>query len=115
MNQPQRIVLVLYCLLLTYCAAWIPWCVRPNYPHRQYERVGYGWLWAGPYRTAPVVYNPPIKAPDGMTILGEEDLRSSGEDVTAMPDWPLIAMRVLAGSGLFAVAFLLAGSRCVSH
>jgi hypothetical protein len=44
-NKPQRIVLVLYCVLLTYCCVWIPWYVSNDQDH---VNIGYGWLWNGP-------------------------------------------------------------------
>ncbi len=45
MNRAQRLVLILYCLLLAYCCVWVPWHLvqGPNS-----VRSGYGWLWTGP-------------------------------------------------------------------
>jgi len=45
MNRSQRIVAVLYCLLVVYCCVWVPWYVI-QYTHR--IRMGYAWLWAAP-------------------------------------------------------------------
>jgi hypothetical protein len=59
MSRTQRILLFLYCLLLAYSSIWIPWHrhVSATIPHwyaRNYIRLGYGWLWAGP-RAAPTL------------------------------------------------------------
>jgi hypothetical protein len=79
MNKAQRIVLILYCLLLVYCCVWIPW--RFGQPD-DYLRVGYGWLWAGPVEADPLL---------------------------AAPELPLIFLRIAAATALSAAAFLLAG------
>jgi len=110
MTRAQRVVGVVYCLLLAYCCVWIPWHVRLRYPAGAYERVGYGWFWAGPYRSTPITYEPPLKMPNGMTILREEDPRSNWIDLTAEPDLQLMGIRLLLAtafsSGLFFLASL---------
>ena len=63
MNLPQRIVLVIYCLLLVYCCLWIPFHVqtyRQGVGSTGYYRMGYAWLWIGPDRYA---------TPDGPLIV----------------------------------------------
>ena len=81
MNLPQRIVLVLYCLLLVYCCLWIPFHVqtyRQGVGSTGYYRMGYAWLWIGP-------------------------------DRYATPDLSLIVLRLVAATALSSAAFLLAG------
>lgn len=109
MNKAQRVVLILSCLLLVYCCVWIPWHVRLRYPSGAYERVGYGWVWAGAYRSTPIVYNPPIKSSNGLEILGEVDLRSSWVDLNAEPDLRLMILRFVATTALAGFVFLVAG------
>lgn len=109
MNRAQRITLIAYCSLFAYCCLWIPWHVKLRYPPGPYERVGYGWVWAGPYRSAPIVHDPPIKTSEGFQVLSEEDPRSRWADLTAEPDLPLMALRFAAATALSAAAFLFAG------
>jgi hypothetical protein len=81
MNLPQRIVLVIYCVLLVYCCLWIPFHVqtyRQGVGSTGYYRMGYAWLWIGP-------------------------------DRYATPDGPLIVLRLVAATALSSAAFLLAG------
>lgn len=109
MNRMQRIAVILYCFLLAYCCLWVPWHVRLRSPSGAYERVGYGWVWAGPYRSAPIIYNPPENIGNGYTVLSAEDPRSSWEDITAEADLPLMGIRFLAATAVSAAAFLIAG------
>jgi hypothetical protein len=107
-NKSQRMIVVTYCLLLAYCCLWVPWHVKLRYPQGASERAGYGWVWAGPYRSPDVVYNPPRKIPGtDAEILGEVDLDPSPLD--AMPDFPRIALRIIATTSLFAAVFLAIG------
>src|SRR5207237_9733127 len=81
MNLPQRIVLVIYCLLLVYCCLWIPFHVqtyRQGVGSTGYYRMGYAWLWIGP-------------------------------DRYATPDATLILARLVSASALSSAAFLLPG------
>jgi hypothetical protein len=81
MNRSQRIVLVLYCLLIVYCCVWIPWHVVTgpmNDGPTDQVRVGYGWLWSGP---------------------------SSAPDPVPSPDLPIIGLRLLAASAIAGAAF----------
>lgn len=79
MSRVQRLVLILYCLLIVYCCVWVPWHLAQG-PDR--VRVGYGWLWAGPSNT-------PI------------------DSTLTTPNLPVIALRLLASTAL-AGAFVLA-------
>jgi hypothetical protein len=82
MKRAQRIVVILYCLLLTYCFVWIPWheparhfaegAIRPA------EDLGYGWLWAVP-------------------------------DSYAAPDLQRMALRFVAATAVAAAFFFMAG------
>ena len=80
MNRSQRIVLVLYCLLVVYCCVWVPWHIRSP---REW-RSGYGWLWAGP--------------------LSTEVFPGHGPYHT--PDLPIIGLRLLASTALAGAAFV---------
>ena len=93
MNRPQRIVAVLYCLLIVYCCVWVPWHVILNpaaeptsfNPFNGLQlRIGYGWLWDGP-----------------------ENLGRIGKSST--PDLPIIGLRLLAVTALGGAAFWAAG------
>lgn len=46
MTKAQRIVLIVYCLLVLYCCVWVPWHFVP--PDQVQVRAGYAWLWIGP-------------------------------------------------------------------
>jgi hypothetical protein len=107
MKQAQRVVLILYCLSLAYCCTWIPWHVKRRYPEGAYNRAGYGWVWAGPYRSPDVVYNPPVRSSNGLEILGEVDLDPSPLD--AIPDLPRIALRIVTATSLSLALFLIVG------
>ena len=96
MNRPQRIVLILYCLLLAYCCVWIPWHshMSPALSHGyadSYIRLGYGWLW-----------------------IGSLDIGGYAAYATATPDLPLIQLRLIAATAIGVAAFLLAGIRRMS-
>ena len=44
MTPLQRIVVVLYCLLVAYCCLWVPWHVTGLAAVGQVQ-LGYGWIW----------------------------------------------------------------------
>jgi len=44
MNRSQRIVAVLYCLLVVYCCVWVPWHVK--LPEVGEVQLGSRWLWS---------------------------------------------------------------------
>jgi hypothetical protein len=126
MNAPQRIVLIGYCILVTYCCLWVPWRVEYNpvseYARVRYMREGYGWLWAGPRI---LVERRPEVAPSsagGWTVVGEEDAPSTKQAVKppaagvlqpgliyAEPDSRVIVLRLIAATAVSGVAFLAAG------
>lgn len=50
MNKPQRIVLILYCLLVVYCCVRVPLCgMESGYRFL----AGYGWIWTAPTSLTP--------------------------------------------------------------
>jgi len=81
MNRTQRIIVIVYCLLLAYCCLWVPWHLVQGPDH---IRAGYGWLWIGPS-------NPPYYA------------------FLTTPDLPIIALRFLATTVICGAAFLIPG------
>jgi hypothetical protein len=84
MNTAQRIILIVYCVLLLYCCLWIPWHIHvyaSDYRHFPDQRVGYGWLWAGPISGWNARY--------------------------ATPDIPLILLRILAVTAIAGIALLI--------
>ena len=93
MNRAQRIVLILYFLLLTYCCVWIPWRFQIHSPSDNsgpagYYRTGYGWSWIGPNNNS--------------------QSRRYGSSYAA-PDMPLIQLRIVAVTSIAAGGFLLSG------
>jgi hypothetical protein len=78
MNRPQRVILIIYCFLLTYCFTWVPWCICQQ-GHRL--RLGYGWVWYG-------------------------STRPDYDNGLAAPDFSIIILRVLAVSAIAAAAWL---------
>jgi hypothetical protein len=92
MNRAQRIVFILYFLLLTYCCVWIPWRIQVHIPPESqrpggYYRAGYGWSWVGP--------------------SGPQSLRYDSS--FAAPDMPLIQLRIVVVTSVAAGGFLLSG------
>jgi hypothetical protein len=107
LTRSTRLVLAAYCLLVAYCLLWIPWCVSDR--RSSCERVGYGWLWAGPSpkRTVKIDFSryvvPP--PPPGF-ILDNPDPEPTWE--RARPDRELVTMRLVAASVVGGAALLLA-------
>lgn len=95
MSRAQRIVVIVYCLLLVYCCLWIPWHIP--YRNSLPQRVGYGWLWAGPALAS-------LPAPPSGFRLDYEPPWDR-----ARPDMELIALRLLAVTAISGAAFLVAG------
>jgi hypothetical protein len=89
MSKAQRIILALYCLSVVYCCVWVPWHLHMSATGERwyadsFRRIGYGWLWAGPY----------VGYPEGLY---------------ATPNVVVIGLRLLACAALAACAFLVAG------
>lgn len=105
MNKAQRIVLVVYWLLLAYCCLWIPWHVpRSSRYSTTYVRSGYGWLWTGPKN-----YCPPVPADYHRIDPCNLDDGKPTYDGTATPDHELMALQIAAVSVFGVAAFLIAG------
>ncbi|SPE42600.1 hypothetical protein SBA7_1550003 [Candidatus Sulfotelmatobacter sp. SbA7] len=113
MTRAQRIVIVVYCLLVAYCCVWVPWhatsvLTEENEDLKQNEKsvkdtgLGYAWVWS---RGGP----PPVWE-DPKTPQAEEGniIRIKWSE-TARPDTTKIALCLLAATALGAAAFLLAG------
>jgi hypothetical protein len=129
MNPLRRIVLISYCILVTYSCLWVPWRVEYNpvseYARVRYMRQGYGWLWAGPRIMVSqpdpnsFVPAPPSKGNDtpGWTVVGEESVRQVPQAglVYAEPDSRLIVLRLIAASAVAAAAFLACGFLATSR
>ena len=118
MNRPQRIVAVLYCLLVVYCCVWIPWhatavLVEEDETAKSRKttvldiRLGYAWLWsqAGP----PIQHEEELKAGDPrfLDVLTRGAIRILQQE-SETPDMVIIALRLVAATALGAAAFLLA-------
>lgn len=122
-TKVQRVVIACYCTLLVYCLVWIPWCVvlygSARLPHPPVcQRVGYGWLWAGPSQHSHVgdifdrLAETSVPAPPaGVTLDPVIVIENPDPNHVARPDMELIALRLLAATLIFAVAMLLAGLR----
>ena len=103
MNRAQRIVLILYCLLLAYCCLWIPWHVqRGSRFATTYVRSGYGWLWTGPKQYCP----PPSEHTAQLCNIDE---RIPEYDSDASPDLQLMTLRFVAVTAVSIAAFLVGG------
>ncbi len=95
MRSPLRSSLVaLYLLLACYLLTWVPWVVQ--YPTGALERVGYGYVWAGPHRDLPT-------PPPGFEI----EKPQYPHDRFARPDYGVVAMRLLSVTTLFGALFVI--------
>jgi hypothetical protein len=111
MNRGQRIIIAVYLLFVALSLMWVPWRLPdPEMP----QKLGYGFLWAGPYHpkiTVPQATattqntDPPV--PEGYSVADIFDIvaEEHREDMYAAPDYPRIALRLailtcLAGSAL---------------
>jgi hypothetical protein len=46
MTRAQRIILIVYCLLVVYCCIWVPWVF--SIPIMKDIKDGYAFIWDGP-------------------------------------------------------------------
>jgi hypothetical protein len=119
-NRPQRIVVAIYFLSLAYCFVWVPWSVTSSTRYGiDRQRLGYGWVWAGPR-----YHHPPVKQSETTeqvfnfsdidSFLGTETAEEAAQrqwDETssyAVPDLLLIPFRLTAFTATAAAMFLLA-------
>lgn len=108
----QRAVVAVYCAALVYCIIWLPWCVTlygsARFPRPPVcQRVGYGWLWAGPaqHQHAGDIFDQ-VGAQSASPVMVVENPDPSH---VARPDMELVVLRVLAATLLFVGATLLVG------
>jgi hypothetical protein len=118
MRRSQRIVSVVYCLGVAYCFVWIPWSVTSSDRYvTSHQRLGYGWIWAGPqYPEQSTEINRPQHPGTTTGTASLSDIREftphsewDGTSAYARPDFPLIILRLVALTLIFAAAFLLTG------
>ena len=84
MNRVQRIIVVIYCLLLAYCCVWIPWRETITIGgQRKFDDVVYSLVW-----DAPNTYQ-----------LGH----------AAVPDMHLIVLRIVALTAITGALFMVSG------
>jgi len=117
MSRVKRIVLALYFLLLAYSLVWIPWSITSSDKHGiRHQRLGYGWLWAGPRQPKPQrgqfslcdLDPAPANCSDVESEL-EQGQRWDAISRQATPDLYPIALRFMAISLIAASALLLIG------
>jgi hypothetical protein len=108
MSKVQRIVLVTYCLSLAYCCVWIPWSVTgPGQYGTDRQRLGYGWVWAGPrFSPAHVAHSSDFSDVDQFVM---EYNAYASVSLSAMPEMRIIALRLAAVTAVTAAALLAAG------
>src|ERR1700690_1171371 len=101
MNKSQRIVAIVYCLLVVCCTVWVPW--EMTWPKYGKVQLGYDWIWtmfAWPGPTPGEVYEkfgPHNESRRYPLAYGEPDVRS-------------IAVKLIAVTGLCGAAFLAVGN-----
>jgi hypothetical protein len=100
MSKIQRVVLALYFVSLAYCFVWIPWSAGS-------ERLGYGWVWAGP-RFSPSPARDVKDFSDVDQFVAEANAHSR-ISASAMPDTLIILFRVIATTAIAGAVFLLVG------
>ncbi|MGC1646690.1 MAG: hypothetical protein WA741_12735, partial [Candidatus Sulfotelmatobacter sp.] len=111
-------------LTLAYCFVWIPWSVTNSDRYgTNHQRLGYGWLWAGPRH--PAWPNPKQQGQFSLSDLdpappdcssvgdskGQQSERWDAASRRALPDTTLVAFRVIAISLVAASALPLVGFR----
>jgi hypothetical protein len=100
MNQVRRVLLTTYLIVVAYCLVWIPWCIPRR--NASCERVGYGWLWAGP--TGGRTYSDVPAPPPGFVLEHPEPPFH-----LARPDLELMGMRLLAATVLLGAGLACTG------
>jgi hypothetical protein len=122
MNKVQRIVLALYFLSLAYCFVWIPWSVTSSDRYgTSHQRLGYGWLWAGPrhpvwpkqqgqFSLCDLDPAPP-NCSDVEDFNTKQAERWDAVSRQALPDVTLITFRIIAISLIACSALVMSGFR----
>jgi hypothetical protein len=131
MIKTHRIVLALYFLAVAYCFVWIPWSVTSSNRYgTNHERLGYGWVWAGPqyptwskprqqgqFSVRDLDPPPGTKATTDVSDVDDFAAQQSeqrGWDAAsrhAVPDMTLVAFRVIAISLIAAGTLSLSAFR----
>lgn len=116
LSRPQRVIVSLYLLSLAYCFCWIPWLSNSSNRHgTDTERLGYGWLWAGPRYPRSLTHT---EAPKSTEPFGDVDefvaaaqAREQWDIASsyAAPDLRLIAFRLAVLTTLGGALFVAAG------
>jgi hypothetical protein len=88
MNRSQRIVLVLYCLLIVCCCVWVPW--RVVVPGDPPVRIGYAWLSSGPPGYDPMVGSPDFPSSDWNFSVSESSPGHFGQQDANKTLTPLV-------------------------
>ncbi len=99
MNRAQRIVLILYCLLLAYCCAWIPWHV--TYVTESQSSVGSETV--NPYQGEKITRSRTVYS---FIWNAPSDQRNFWIPTPAID---LILLRIVAVTAVCAAAFFLVG------
>ena len=100
MTRPQRIVAVLYCLLLAYCCAWIPWHV--TYVVESQSSVGDEST--PPFQGEKIIRSRTVYSFIWNAPSDERTLRW-----IPTPAIDLILLRIVAASAVCSAAFFLVG------
>ncbi|HMB82525.1 MAG TPA: hypothetical protein VKI40_00595 [Terriglobales bacterium] len=121
MTRAQRIVTVLYCLLVVYCCVWVPWLSIMPMENAQSvkEQEGYDWVWSvgceapttNRSATAPVENAKPANdtSPPQYEVVDAPPPSPCHGFKVGEPDMMAISLRLLAVTALGVAAFLLAG------
>lgn len=118
MTRSQRIVAVLYCLLVVYCCVWVPWSwVIPS--GRTKIQQGYDWVWSvgcekptvASAPAAPVENAKPANdtTPPQFEVVDAPPPSPCHGFKSGEPDMTAIALRLIAATALSTAAFLLTG------
>jgi hypothetical protein len=118
MTRAQRIVAVLYCLLVVYCGVWVPWARTVPLAQPIKVQEGYDWVWsvgceqptAASTTPAPVENTKPASdTPPKFEVVDAPPPSPCHGFKWGEPDIATIALRLVAATGLCGAAFLLAG------
>jgi hypothetical protein len=119
MRKAQRVTLILYFFMLAYCCAWIPWKGTNDLGG---QRMGYGWVWAGPRypkppaplavpTTTPEKADQPVASYESWEVeegdpVGDQHREWDSMSRFAIPDLTLFSFRIIAASALAGAAFI---------
>jgi hypothetical protein len=113
----QRSLLATYFFSLAYCLVWVPWSITSSDQYgTDHQRLGYGWLWAGP-QSQHSSSSPPQTGTAQTAFSDIDDFVANDPapqqwDASfryAIPDTILVVYRIVAITALMGAAFVLAG------